>query len=114
MSSLKPKVALEQESNRNRFKKSNLSEVLVTYLKEQILSGALNPGDRLVETKIAEELEISQTPVREAIRHLSGEGIVTLVPNKGPIVRSLDMTDVYEIYSLRAGLEGLAMRFAVQ
>ncbi|MBX3015972.1 MAG: GntR family transcriptional regulator [Caldilineaceae bacterium] len=102
------------EHPRTRFKKLNLSEVLVAYLKEQILNGELNPGDRLVETKIAEDLEISQTPVREAIRQLSGEGIVTLVPHKGPIVRSLDMKDVYEIYSLRAGLEGMSMRFAVQ
>lgn len=111
---MNPSRSLPSEHPRARFKKTNLSEVLVTYLKEQILNGELNPGDRLVETKIAEELEISQTPVREAIRQLSGEGIVTLVPHKGPIVRSLEMIDVYEIYSLRAGLEGMSMRFAVQ
>jgi DNA-binding GntR family transcriptional regulator len=94
--------------------KTSLSESLVGYIKQQILNGMLNPGDRIVETKIAEELGISQTPVREALRQLSGEGIVTLVPNKGPIVRALQMDDVFEIYSIRAGLEGLSMRFATQ
>lgn len=95
-------------------RKTNLSESLVDYLKQQILQGKLNPGDRIVETKIAEDLSVSQTPVREALRQLSGEGIVVLVPNKGPVVRSLDMQDVFEIYSVRAGLEGMSMRFATQ
>lgn len=98
----------------NPVSKTSLSESLVGYLKQQILDGILNPGDRIVETKIAEDLEISQTPVREALRQLAGEGIVTLVPNRGPIVRDLQMSDVFEIYSVRAGLEGLAMRFATQ
>ncbi len=95
-------------------RKISLSESLVEYIKQQILAGGLSPGERIVETKLAEDLGISQTPVREALRQLSGEGIVTLVPNRGPIVRSLDMQDVFEIYSIRAGLEGLSMRFATQ
>lgn len=98
----------------NPVHKTSLSESLVEYLKQQILQGKLDPGGRIVETKIAEDLGISQTPVREALRQLSGEGIVTLVPNRGPIVRSLDMQDVFEIYSVRAGLEGMSMRFATQ
>lgn len=94
--------------------KNSMSADLAEYIKQQILDGQLNPGDRIVETKVAKELGISQTPVREAIRQLSGEGIITIVPNKGPMVRQFDMKDVFEVYSLRSMLEGLAIRLAVQ
>jgi DNA-binding GntR family transcriptional regulator len=94
--------------------KQNISHDLVEFFKQQILNGELNPGDRIVETKVARELGISQTPVREAIRQLSGEGVVTIALNKGPIVRTLDKSDVFEIYSLRAVIEGLAIRIATQ
>lgn len=94
--------------------KQNISEELVKYIKHQIITGELNPGDRIVETKLARELGVSQTPVREAIRHLHGEGILTIVPNKGPLVRTLDSKDVFEIYSIRSMLEGLAIRLATQ
>lgn len=94
------------------FLKQNLSEDLVVYIKQQIISGELNPGDRVVETKLAKDLGISQTPVREALRQLQGEGIITIIPNKGPMVCSLDKKDVFEIYSIRSMLEGLAIRLA--
>lgn len=94
--------------------KKNISEDLVVYIKQQILNGDLNPGDRIVETKLARELGISQTPVREALRQLQGEGVVSILPNKGPIVRTLDIQDAYEIYSIRSMLEGLAIRLATQ
>lgn len=92
--------------------KQNMSEDLVLFIKQQIIEGHMNPGDRIVETKLAKELGISQTPVREAIRQLSGEGILIIVPNKGPMVRTLDMKDIFEIYTLRSVLEGLAIRHA--
>jgi len=94
--------------------KQSMSVDLVEYIKQQILNGQLCPGDRIVETKLAKELGISQTPVREAIRLLSGEGIITILPNKGPMVRTFDLNDIYEVYSLRSVLEGLAIRLAVQ
>lgn len=94
--------------------RQNMSKELVTYIKQQILSGELNPGDRIVETKIARELGISQTPVREALRELQGQGIITVVPNRGPLVRSLSKEDAFEVYSLRSMLEGMAIRLAVK
>jgi len=94
--------------------KTSLSESVVDYIKQQTIAGYLNPGERIVETKIAEVLGISQTPVREALRQLSGEGIVALLPNRGAIIRPLEVSDVFEIYSIRAVLEGMAMRFACQ
>ncbi|MCQ6559810.1 GntR family transcriptional regulator [Paenibacillus mendelii] len=93
--------------------KQSISGDLVELIKNQILEGDLNPGDRIVETKLAKDYGISQTPVREAIRQLSGEGIIIIVPNKGPMVRDFHMKDVFEIYSLRAVYEGLAIRIAV-
>jgi DNA-binding GntR family transcriptional regulator len=94
--------------------KQSISHDIATYIKQQILNGKLNPGDRIVEIKMARELGLSQTPVREAIRQLSGEGIITIVPNKGPIVRAMEKEDVLEIYSLRAVTEGFAIRLATQ
>lgn len=85
---------------------------IVSIVKQHILEGKLNPGDRIVETRLAKEIGVSQTPVREAMRLLSGEGIVQIVANKSPIVNPLKMNDVFEIYSLRAAIEGLAIRLA--
>ncbi|TMV44705.1 GntR family transcriptional regulator [Paenibacillus mesophilus] len=92
------------------FYKQNITEELITYIKDQILMGHLNPGDRIVESRLAKELGLSQTPVREALRHLQGEGLITIIPNKGTIVSPLDDKAVYEIYSVRALFEGLAIR----
>lgn len=93
--------------------KHNLSSNIASYIKEKILCGEWNPGDRIVETKLARELEMSQTPIREAVRQLAGEGVVTIVPNKGPFVRTFSAKDIFEIYSYRAVLEGMAIRLAV-
>jgi DNA-binding GntR family transcriptional regulator len=98
----------------NYLEKQNFAKDIITYIKQQILSGELNPGDRIIETMLAKELGISQTPVREAIRMLQGEGIITIVPNKGPMVCNLEMKDVFEIYSLRSVIEGLGIRLACQ
>jgi DNA-binding GntR family transcriptional regulator len=92
----------------------SLSQEVAALIKKQMVDGVLNPGDRIVETKLAKELGLSQTPIREAIRQLSGEGIITIVPNKGPVVQTLTQKDIFEIYSIRAVLEGLAMRMATQ
>lgn len=92
--------------------KQSISQDLVDHIKQMILNGELNMGDRIVETRVAKDLGISQTPVREAIRQLCGEGILIVVPNKGPMVRTFDLKDVYEIYSLRSVTEGMAIRLA--
>lgn len=84
------------------------------FIKQKIINGELSPGDRIVETRIAREFGISQTPIREAIRRLAGENVVTIIPNKGPLVNTLNARDVFEIYSYRSVLEGMACRLAVQ
>ncbi|WOI58276.1 GntR family transcriptional regulator [Palleronia sp. LCG004] len=83
---------------------------LLTELRE----GRLNPGDRLRETELAERLGVSRTPVREAIRQLEADGIVTHVPRQGAAIRRLDYAEVMELYEMRTVLEGTAARLAAR
>lgn len=83
---------------------------LLTELRE----GRLNPGDRLRETDLADRLGVSRTPVREAIRQLEADGIVTHLPRQGATIRRLDYAEVMELYEMRAVLEGTAARLAAR
>ena len=83
-------------------------------LLEEIRDGALLPGDRLREIELSERLGVSRTPVREAIRQLEADGLVTHVPRQGATVRSLDYAEVMELYEMRAVLEGTAARLAAR
>ncbi|MCV2865917.1 GntR family transcriptional regulator [Albidovulum sediminicola] len=83
-------------------------------LLEEIRSGALAPGARLREIDLAERLGISRTPVREAIRQLEADGLVTHLPRQGATIRSLDYAEVVELYEMRAVLEGTAARLAAR
>ncbi|MGI6112624.1 MAG: GntR family transcriptional regulator [Mahellales bacterium] len=83
------------------------------HIREDILDGRYKPGDSLVETKLAEELGVSRTPIREAIRQLELEGLVLSIPNKGVIVQGISTQDINDIYTIRKLIEGLAARWAV-
>ncbi|WP_074257734.1 GntR family transcriptional regulator [Vannielia litorea] len=80
----------------------------------ELREGRLNPGDRLRETELAERLGVSRTPVREAIRQLEADGIVTHVPRQGAAIRTLDYAEVMELYEMRTVLEGTAARLAAR
>jgi DNA-binding GntR family transcriptional regulator len=79
-------------------------------LRHSIIAGRLNPGERLVERELIAMMGVSRTVIREALRQLESEGLVAIVPNKGPIVRTLTVEEAREIYAIRAVLEGLAAR----
>lgn len=83
-------------------------------LLDEIRSGRLNAGDRLRETDLAERLGVSRTPIREAIRQLEADGLVTHVPRQGASLRTLDYAEVMELYEMRAVLEGTAARLAAR
>lgn len=83
-------------------------------LLESIRRGDLPPGTRLRETDLAERLGLSRTPVREAIRQLEADGLVTHLPRQGATVRSLDYAEVIELYEMRMVLEGTAARLAAR
>ncbi len=80
----------------------------VRKLREAIISGVFQPGDRLVESELCTRLGISRPSVREALRSLEAERLVTIVPNKGPIIPILTVDEAREIYGVRALLEGEA------
>jgi DNA-binding GntR family transcriptional regulator len=82
-------------------------------IKHAILTGELRPGDSLVETELAGQLGVSKTPVREALKTLSGAGLVTMSPYKGATVRAVDHELVRSVYDLRLLLEPEALRRSV-
>lgn len=84
------------------------------YLISAILSGRLQPDERIVETRLAQELGISQGPVREALRDLDLFGFVVCEPFRGARVRRFSPADLVGIYPIRAALEGLAARSAAE
>jgi DNA-binding GntR family transcriptional regulator len=88
--------------------------VVVPALREAIVEGLLAPGSRLSEVHLAEQLEVSRTPMREAFSQLEREGLVTIVPRVGAFVHSVTLRDVDEIYATRAALECLGVRLAAQ
>lgn len=83
-------------------------------LREDILSGVYEDQEELREITIGEELGVSRTPVREALRQLELEGLVTIIPNKGAYVTSIKAKDVADIYHVRSMLEGLCARWATE
>ena len=96
------------ETNDTTIKK-NYSEIALVYLREQIIDGNLQPGEKLVETNISERLNISRGPVRDALKQLAVEGLVDYQPNKGCTVALLSPKDAYEVFFLRGSLEKLAL-----
>lgn len=81
-------------------------------LREAILDGRLSGGSRLVQSDLASRLDVSITPVREALRDLASEGLVIFDPYRGALVRSLDLGEVREIYELRAMLEPVLVEWS--
>lgn len=83
-------------------------------IRRWIVEGRLRPDERLVEQRLAEELDLSRTPVREALRMLHSEGLVHFEPHRGARVRSLSIEDVGDLYELRARLEAMAAELAAE
>ncbi len=88
-------------------------EFVRSVLRRAILNGELGSGSRLVQAELAAMLDVSTTPVREALRDLATEGLVQFDPHRGAIVSELSAEDVHDIYEIRRVLEPLAMRQAV-
>nr|WP_242967923.1 GntR family transcriptional regulator [Tepidibacter mesophilus] len=91
-----------------------LREIVFEYLRESILKGKLEPAQRLMEVQLAEQLGVSRTPVREAIRKLELEGLVVMLPRKGAYVADVSLKDIIEVLEIRAALEGLAASVAAE
>ena len=83
-------------------------------IREDILKGRYKENDELRENTIGKELGVSRTPVREALRQLELEGLVTIIPNRGAYVMGITHKDIWDIFMIRSYLEGLCARWAAE
>ena len=91
-----------------------LRDVVFNTLRNAILTGELQPGERLMEIKLANKLGVSRTPIREAIRKLELEGLVVNTPRKGAEVANIIDEDLHDVLEVRCTLEALAIELACQ
>jgi len=91
-----------------------LRQQVVDHLRQAIIDGQLAPGARLTERELTQMLDVSRTVVREALRQLESEGLIAIIPNKGPVVRELKVAEAKDLYLIRAVLEGLGARLFVE
>ena len=96
------------------YQDNSLGSRVFQRLREDILSGKYKEHDELRENTLGKELGVSRTPVREALRQLELEGLVTIIPNKGAYVTGISSKDIRDIYILRSMLEGLCARWATE
>lgn len=82
-------------------------------IRVAILNGQLPGGSRLVQSDVATQLNVSTTPVREALRDLASEGLIRIDPHRGGVVSELDTADLDEVYEIRMQLEPLALQLAI-
>lgn len=93
--------------------RASAQQLAYDYIRTEILSGRFSGGMKIDVNAVASALDISRMPVREALRQLDAEGLVTIRPNRGATVTALTARDVQELFEIRAVLEGLAARTAV-
>jgi DNA-binding GntR family transcriptional regulator len=94
-------------------KRPTLMNQALNHVREAIVKGKLKPGDRLVESQLAEQMQISRFPVREALRYLEKEGLVENIPFKGTYVSKFTENDMEEVFSLRGAIEALALQILI-
>jgi DNA-binding GntR family transcriptional regulator len=107
-------INFDDSERTNGFTKMSLGDQVKQYILDAIERGEFAPGERLIESKIARQFNISQAPVREAISELVSTGFLDREPHKGAVVRMLTDKDMIEIYTVRATLESLAAQQAVK
>jgi DNA-binding GntR family transcriptional regulator len=90
------------------------NEYVFRQLKDQIITGALAPGSRLIESNVAAEFGVSRTPVREALQRLATEDLIDVDPLRGMVVHAPDATEIDDVLVVRASLDGLAAALAAQ
>ncbi|MCQ4634010.1 GntR family transcriptional regulator [Shinella sp. CPCC 100929] len=88
---------------------ATLREIALDRMRRAIIGGLFEPGERLVERTLCEQLGVSRSVIREVIRHLEAEGLVEMLAKQGPIVATLNWDDARQIYEIRAALESTAV-----
>ena len=100
--------------NKNNETYMPLREAVFNTLRQQILTGELKPGERLMEVTLAEKLGVSRTPIREAIRKLEQEGMAQTIPRRGAVVAMMTEKDMEDVLQVRRALEDLAVQIACE
>ncbi len=95
-----------------KFKVQTVQEAVVNYLRNQILTGQLKRGQRLVQDEISEQLGVSRTPIREALNQLAHEGLVRVSTYKGATVANFSTSELIDVYTVRIALESYAAYLA--
>lgn len=98
----------------NAVKARTVRDMVYETLRQAIFEGRFKHGERIVEKEMAEQLQVSRTPVREAFRKLEAEGLIRYYPRKGVLVRGITAEDIIEIYAIREALETMAISFVVE
>ena len=91
-----------------------LRELVCENIRQAITDGTFSPGERLMEILLADEMGVSRTPVREAIRKLELEGFVVMIPRRGTYVADISIKDINDIYEIRTSLDVLAASLAAE
>ena len=91
----------------------SLTDEIADVVRERILKGEYEIGEKIKENQIATELRVSRTPIREAFKILENEGLIDYVPNRGCFAKGFTKQDVEDIYAVREALEALALNWAV-
>ncbi|MGM0445658.1 MAG: GntR family transcriptional regulator [Bacillota bacterium] len=99
---------------KDRFSHKSLKSEVADYLKEQIFLENYVGGDRIVETNVADELDVSRAPVREAIKELENQGLVETVPRKGTFVVEFNQDEIQELFDIRVMLEERVFKILIK
>jgi DNA-binding GntR family transcriptional regulator len=91
-----------------------LREQVLAELRQRIVDGDYPPGERLTEERLAADFGVSRNPVREALRIVEADGLVTMVPRRGAVVATPDATTIADLFAVRSSLESVAARLAAE
>lgn len=91
-----------------------LRDLVADALRVAIKDGTLRPGERLMELQLADELGVSRTPIREAVRELEAEGFLVMIPRRGTYVADISLKDIAQVFEIRTALEELAAGLAAE
>ncbi len=96
------------------YSKRSLSDVAVLYIKDKILSGEFKSGDKIIETDISNDLNISRGPIREGLRQLSMQGILNFSPRRGNQILEMTREDIIEMFCIRISLENQILKIIIK
>lgn len=98
----------------HKAKSTTLREGILEMLREAIMTGKLEPGTHLKENELAQQMSVSRSPVREALRQLEQEDLVVAIPNQGCFVKKYESDEIVDIFRVRAALENLAFELIIE